>query len=761
MDEHILARHKAAMEKFSLDAMVAYSTDNVGYGLGYLIQSQVLGTRNRQFAVAVNKDGMTGALLTANEAVEAQTRSLIKDLRPYDEFADDPMAVLAGLLKDLGVAEGRIGLEMDAIPADRWEDLKRHLPRAKWEHGAEAYHFARMVKTPMELDRMRRASRIADLAQAKAHPHVKAGVTEREVYRRVVDEAIVQGADRVLMVQVAAGERSAFSNPTPSDYKLQKGEVVKIDVFVEVGGYLSDHGKGFVVGEASQLQKGHLGADAGNPGHHSLRRAAGRHHPGPLAGLRGNLRQTRHEARHPLPGARTGAEPSRGALHRLAHGNRVAGGNGFRGRARLQVRRHGVPPGGQPHRHEGRGREHVEPFRAGTSWSWAEEKVMPKRDEIRTIAVLGAGHGGCAAAADLTLRGYTVKLHARREERLRPLREKGGIEIEGGVHNAFVPLAHLTTEVAEAVEGADLIMLAVPSVAHADYARQLAPLLSPDRIVYLNPGHTGGCLHFVHALRGAGYREDVQTCETITLTYICRMQGPAKVRLMSYIRKLGWAAFPGRLADRLFSLIHPIFPETVKFPNVLATGLSDMNAVFHPPGMLMNAGWIESTGGDFLFYHEGDDRVGRPGDRRRGRGADGGRRGARGGDQKFLGNLPTPPGSRRTRPWRAGTSPGPAGRAARTRPSGRPPSLDDRYIHEDVGYGLVPYAELGRLAGVPTPTIDAHIHLASLAMGIPYPRVGADAGEDGDHRDAARRAGALRRGWALIVRERRFRLHAS
>ncbi len=255
MDEHILARHKAAMEKFSLDAMVAYSTDNVGYGLGYLIQSQVLGTRNRQFAVAVNKDGMTGALLTSNEAVEAQTRSLIKDLRPYDEFADDPMAVLAGLLKDLGVAEGRIGLEMDAIPADRWEDLKRHLPRAKWEHGAEAYHFARMVKTPMELDRMRRASRIADLAQAKAHPHVKAGVTEREVYRRVVDEAIVQGADRVLMVQVAAGERSAFSNPTPSDYKLQKGEVVKIDVFVEVGGYLSDHGKGFVVGEASQLQK--------------------------------------------------------------------------------------------------------------------------------------------------------------------------------------------------------------------------------------------------------------------------------------------------------------------------------------------------------------------------------------------------------------------------------------------------------------------------------------------------------------------------
>jgi opine dehydrogenase len=49
-----------------------------------------------------------------------------------------------------------------------------------------------------------------------------------------------------------------------------------------------------------------------------------------------------------------------------------------------------------------------------------------------------------------------------------------------------------------------------------------------------------------------------------------------------------------------------------------------------------------------------------------------------------------------------------------------PPSLDHRYIHEDVGYGLVPMAELGRLASVATPTIDALITLAGLALGIDY-----------------------------------------
>ena len=65
---------------------------------------------------------------------------------------------------------------------------------------------------------------------------------------------------------------------------------------------------------------------------------------------------------------------------------------------------------------------------------------------------------------------------------------------------------------AEAIEGADLIMLVVPSSAHESYARTLAPLLSPDLPVYLNPGHTGGGLHFVNELRRAGYTQPVQTC---------------------------------------------------------------------------------------------------------------------------------------------------------------------------------------------------------------------------------------------------------
>jgi Xaa-Pro aminopeptidase len=255
MDEGIAALLCGAMDRHSLDALIAYSKENVAYCAGYIVPSQALGIRNRQFAVAVNRSGRAAMLLSANELQEAQARSTIKDLRPYDEFAEDPMAVLATIVKDLGVADGKIGLEMDGIPADRWQSLSKLLPRATWVHGAEAFHDARSVKTPRELDLLRRAAAIAEAAQADAHTQVREGMTEQDLYRLLADRALAHGAETILMIQVAAGERSTYSNPTPSMRPLRRGEGVKIDLFVSMSGYLSDTGRSVVIGEATPLQR--------------------------------------------------------------------------------------------------------------------------------------------------------------------------------------------------------------------------------------------------------------------------------------------------------------------------------------------------------------------------------------------------------------------------------------------------------------------------------------------------------------------------
>src|SRR5438128_275892 len=109
---------------------------------------------------------------------------------------------------------------------------------------------------------------------------------------------------------------------------------------------------------------------------------------------------------------------------------------------------------------------------------------------VRAVAILGAGHGGCAAAADLGKRGYCVRLHARNRDRLAPLRAQGGIEARGSIVQGLVPIDVMTSDVAEAVRGADLIMLVVPGVAHSYYARALAPRIDGSVPIFINPGHT-------------------------------------------------------------------------------------------------------------------------------------------------------------------------------------------------------------------------------------------------------------------------------
>lgn len=341
--------------------------------------------------------------------------------------------------------------------------------------------------------------------------------------------------------------------------------------------------------------------------------------------------------------------------------------------------------------------------------------AMPK---AKTIAVLGAGHGGCAAAADLTARGFDVHLHARREASLAPLRQAGGITASG-VQNGSFPLALMTTDLAEAVSGADLVMLVVPSVAHEDYAAQLAPLIDGSVPILVNPGHTGGGLHVLAALRRAGYAGPVRIGETVSLTYVARMEGPATVGIYAYASKLRFAALPGRELDALYEECRLLYPELVKASSSLETSLSNMNAIFHPPGMLMNAGWIERTGGDFLFYREGiTGAVGAV---------------TRSVDDERLAvaaalGVPTVPfldiflaAGLTTPEARATDSIATACEQSEpNRTIKSPPSLSHRYVHEDVGYGLVPISELGRLAGVVTPTIDSLVQIASIANGIDY-----------------------------------------
>jgi opine dehydrogenase len=53
-----------------------------------------------------------------------------------------------------------------------------------------------------------------------------------------------------------------------------------------------------------------------------------------------------------------------------------------------------------------------------------------------------------------------------------------------------------------------------------------------------------------------------------------------------------------------------------------------------------------------------------------------------------------------------------------------PPSLDHRYLHEDIGWGLVPWMHLGAAVGCSTPVISAITHLGSVINSVDYASTG-------------------------------------
>jgi len=336
------------------------------------------------------------------------------------------------------------------------------------------------------------------------------------------------------------------------------------------------------------------------------------------------------------------------------------------------------------------------------------------------IAILGAGHGGCAAAADLGRQGYPVRLWARGDHTLAPLRERGGIELAGELGEHFVRIDRMTTDLEEAVRGAAVVMLCIPTQAHGEVAARLAPRLANGQIVLATPGHTG--LLIPNALRANGVARPV-VAETATLPWICRMDGPARVRITKKANALPFAVFPGREMERVRPMVERIVPAIRPVGNVLATIFPYSNAIHHPPATLCNAGRIEATGGDYHHYYDGiTPAVGRLIDT-----LDGERRavGAALGIEvvPFVENFYRM-GYTTEAARDAGTAHEAFHQSAPDRWIRAPRSLEHRFLDEDVPFGLVPLSELGRLGGVRTPTIDHLIHLATVATGKDYRATG-------------------------------------
>lgn len=328
------------------------------------------------------------------------------------------------------------------------------------------------------------------------------------------------------------------------------------------------------------------------------------------------------------------------------------------------------------------------------------------------FAVLGAGHGGLAMAGHLALMGFDVRLFNRSEDRIWGVRATGGIEMDGEVEGfGRVPVA--TTDIAEALEGVELIMVVVPATAHRYMAEASAPHLKDGQIVVLHPGRTFGALEFRLVLTEQGVTADVIIAEAQTFIYASRAVGPGNAHIFRIKNSIPVASLRAHLIPQVLRRLRIAYPQFVPGDNVFKTSFDNIGSVFHPALCVMNAGWIEDDA-DFQFYVEGVtpsvslilERVDAE------RVAVAGALGIRAlTAREWLYLAYNAAGKNLFRAMRA--NPGYRGIKA-------PQTLRMRYIEEDVPSSLVPISSVGKKFGIATPTIDALIHLASMLNETDY-----------------------------------------
>jgi len=332
------------------------------------------------------------------------------------------------------------------------------------------------------------------------------------------------------------------------------------------------------------------------------------------------------------------------------------------------------------------------------------------------FAVIGAGNGGQSMAAHLTLLGFSVRLWDIDPERVEALRQRGSIALSGAVEGeAAVSL--VTGDMAEALEGAAVVMVVLPTVYHGSVARSMAPHLRSGQVVILHPGATGGALEVRTVLQEEGCKVPVTVAETDTLLYACRSPRAGEAIVYGIKDRVNVASLPAAEAPHVAALLNTAFPQYTPVANVLVTSLTNGNAMMHPAPTLLNAGRIESRA-SFEYYSEGITpsiaRVIETIDAERLAVA------------KSL-DVCVPS----TKEWYTAAY-GVTGNDLYSQVQQvtayegikGPITLNTRYLFEDIPTGLVPLSRLGRAMGVATPTMEAVVTLGNALLGRDFWREG-------------------------------------
>jgi opine dehydrogenase len=330
--------------------------------------------------------------------------------------------------------------------------------------------------------------------------------------------------------------------------------------------------------------------------------------------------------------------------------------------------------------------------------------------------VIGAGHGGQALAAYLRYMGNTTVIYNRTKTVIDQIKAFGGIELQG-VINAMVKGVYATSNLKDAIDRSDVIMICIPAHAHQDIAMKIAPYLKPRHKIVINPGRTLGAYMFTKYLKEAGMNLDIPIAETDTFILTSRKTRPGVSQVFSRKNLVRVSGMTTAHTKAIHDCLSHTFPMMVAAESVLITSLSNIGMIFHPFPALMNIGRIECKE-TYLHYKDGITPS----------------------IAKFLEKLDRERVQlaeyfgyklHNAQEWLEDVY-GASGsnlydalqKTTQYDQISSPADINTRYVFEDIPTGIVPFLELAKLAGTPHKYLQLVLDLANEMYSIDFKEIG-------------------------------------
>lgn len=225
---------RTAMRAHELDALLITSPENIFYLVGLSHQGY--------FAVTILVFPLEGQPQLVTRSMELVT---VTEQAPHVRhvgFADHEKAWVAAVraVEDAGLDRARIGAELDSMffPPEVWIELQERLPHVRWRNGSGVTEEIRMVKSPLELDLVRRAAALSDRAIRAGMAQAGVGVNEREVAAEVMNSMVLGGSEHPGFAPLVRSKRFLLhEHVTWRDEVLVPGDALFMELSASVGRY--------------------------------------------------------------------------------------------------------------------------------------------------------------------------------------------------------------------------------------------------------------------------------------------------------------------------------------------------------------------------------------------------------------------------------------------------------------------------------------------------------------------------------------------